>query len=83
MLGAIAQFETEIRAERQMDGIIKAKEKGVKFGANKKLTVEQIKELQEKREKGVLIKQLIKDYDLSKASIYRHLNESLEIAEEP
>ena len=26
MLGAIAQFETEIRAERQMDGIEKAKE---------------------------------------------------------
>ncbi len=33
MLGAIAQFETEIRAERQLDGIKKAKEKGVKFGA--------------------------------------------------
>ena len=29
MLGAIAQFETEIRAERQMDGILKAKERGV------------------------------------------------------
>ena len=27
MLGAIAQFETEIRAERQLDGITKAKEK--------------------------------------------------------
>ena len=34
MLGTIAQFETEIRAERQMDGIQKAKEKGVKFGMN-------------------------------------------------
>ena len=32
MLGAIAQFETEIRAERQMDGIQKAKERGVRFG---------------------------------------------------
>lgn len=29
MLGAIAQFETEIRAERQMDGIRKAKDRGV------------------------------------------------------
>jgi DNA invertase Pin-like site-specific DNA recombinase len=28
MLGAIAQFETEIRAERKMDGIKKAKERG-------------------------------------------------------
>jgi DNA invertase Pin-like site-specific DNA recombinase len=32
MLGAIAQFETEIRAERQMDGIQKAKARGVRFG---------------------------------------------------
>ncbi len=29
MLGAIGQFETEIRAERQMDGIKKAKDPGV------------------------------------------------------
>ena len=31
MLGAIGQFETEIRAERQMDGIKKAKDRGVQF----------------------------------------------------
>ena len=36
MLGAIAQFETEIRAERQMDGIQKAKERGVHFGRKKR-----------------------------------------------
>lgn len=75
MLGAIAQFETEIRAERQMDGIIKAKKKGIKFGASKKLNSDQIKELKKRREKRVLIKQLMKDYDLSKASIYRYLSE--------
>ncbi len=32
-----------------MDGILKAKQKGVKFGASKKLTDEQIKEMKEKR----------------------------------
>jgi DNA invertase Pin-like site-specific DNA recombinase len=32
MLGAIAQFETEIRAERQREGIQKARERGVRFG---------------------------------------------------
>lgn len=35
MLGAIGQFETEIRAERQMEGILKAKKRGVKFGKPK------------------------------------------------
>lgn len=73
MLGAIAQFETEIRAERQMDGIKKAKQKGVRFGAQQKLSSEQIEELKQKREQGVLIKTLMKNYNLSKASVYRYL----------
>ncbi len=60
MLGAIAQFETEIRAERQMDGIKKAKERGVKFGKSKKLNREQVAELQRRRKEGVLIKTLMK-----------------------
>ena len=45
MLGAIGQFETEIRAERQMDGIAKAKERGVPFGRKRKITQRQIEEL--------------------------------------
>ncbi len=59
MLAAIAQFETELRAERQMDGIIKAKERGVKFGKKKKLNPQQVIELQNKRKQGVLIKVLM------------------------
>jgi DNA invertase Pin-like site-specific DNA recombinase len=73
MLGAIAQFETEIRAERQMDGIQKAKERSVAFGRKKHLTDQQIAELQQRRERGELIKTLMKDYGLSKVSVYRYL----------
>lgn len=76
MLGAIAQFETEIRPERQMDGIAKAKQKGVKFGAQRKLSDEQIEELRQKRAGGVLIKALMKGYGLSKASVYRYSDKS-------
>jgi len=82
MLGAIAQFETEIRAERQRDGILKAKERGVKFGKRKKLSPEQVIELQNKREQGVLIKTLMKEYGLSKASVYRYLSEKPEAPKE-
>jgi len=74
MLGAIGQFETEIRAERQMDGIFKAKERGVVFGRKMALTQEQIEELRQQREEGILIKALMKTYSLSKASVYRYLN---------
>nr|WP_321397436.1 recombinase family protein [uncultured Desulfobacter sp.] len=76
MLGAIAQFETEIRAERQMDGIKKAKERGVSFGRKKKLTQNQIHQLRQRREQGALIKTLMEDYSLSKASVYRYLGKT-------
>ena len=76
MLGAISQFETEIRAERQMDGIQKAKERGVKFGKKKSLTPQQVAELCQQRAQGVLIKTLMKEYRLSKASVYRYLSDT-------
>jgi DNA invertase Pin-like site-specific DNA recombinase len=75
MLAAIAQFETEIRAERQMDGIQKAKEQGVKFGKSKKLNPQQVAELQSRRRGGVLIKTLMKEYGLSKVTVYRYLGQ--------
>jgi DNA invertase Pin-like site-specific DNA recombinase len=79
MLGAIAQFETEIRAERQMEGIAKAKEQGVQFGAKPKLTAVQIETLRQRRAEGVLIRTLMADYGLSKASVYRYLTVNTDV----
>lgn len=74
MLGAIAQFETEIRAERQMDGIRNARANGVHLGRRKNLTEDEQIELQLKRQDGVLIKDLMEEFSLSKASVYRYLD---------
>lgn len=73
MLASIAEFETEIRKERQMEGIAKAKDKGVRFGAKAKLSDEQLVEMRKKRTDGILIKDLMSYYKLSKASVYRLL----------
>lgn len=59
-----------------MDGIQKAKERGVRFGRKRRLTPAQIAELQTKRRQGMLIKMLMKEYNLSKASVYRNLNKA-------
>lgn len=75
MLGVIAQFETEIRAERQREGIAKAQERGIKFGAAKKLTSEQVAKLKARRQDGALIRELIQEFSLSKTSVYRYLKE--------
>ncbi|TXG76910.1 recombinase family protein [Candidatus Dojkabacteria bacterium] len=76
MLGAIGQFETEIRAERQAEGIRNAISNGIKFGREHLLTNEQIAELKQRRKDNVLIKTLMKDYNLSKTSVYRYLQQA-------
>ena len=75
MLASIAEFETEIRRERQLEGIEKAKQKGVQFGRKAKLSDDQVLELRQKRADGVLIKELQREFGLSKASVYRLLAE--------
>ena len=46
------------------------------FGRKKKLTLQQMDKLRHRREQGVLIKTLMKDYRLSKASVYRYVGET-------
>ena len=45
MIGAVAQFERLFLKERQMEGIRNALNNGVRFGAQKKLSEEQVKEI--------------------------------------
>lgn len=71
MLGAIAEFENDLRRERQSEGIMLAKSRGVLMGRKAKLTEEQISEMRQKRQDGILIKDLMMEYSLSKASVYR------------
>ena len=73
VLASIAEFETEIRKERQMEGIAKAKERGVQFGRKSKLQENEIDELRRERENGVKITDLMTKYSISKASAYRLL----------
>ena len=76
ILASLAEFETELRAERTNEGRIAAMERGVKFGAKPKLTENQIAEMKQKRSQGVLIKDLMNEYKLSKASVYRLMSEA-------
>lgn len=83
MLGALAQFDTELRAERQMDGIRKARERGVHLGRTKRLTSQQSAALRQQRVQGVLIKTLMHEYGLSKASVYRSLGDTEAVRSTP
>ena len=73
MLSVIAQFETELRAERQREGIDKAKRAGVHFGRTKALTPEQVDELRALRAEGVTLTVLMQRYGIGKTAVYRYL----------
>ncbi|MGD9171300.1 MAG: recombinase family protein, partial [Candidatus Thiodiazotropha sp.] len=74
MLAAIAEFENDLRTERQAEGIAKAKENGVKFGRPPKLTESRKQEIYSRRMAGAAIGQLAKEFGLGEASIYRAIN---------
>ena len=74
ILALIAEFENDIRRERQTDGIAKAMERGVKFGRKRELTEERAAEIKALREAGETVPAIIKRTGFSKASVYRALN---------
>ena len=73
-LALIAEFENDIRRERQMDGIAKAKERGVRFGVEPKLTDEVKARIRQLRSEGMTVPAIMKQTELSKASVYRALS---------
>ena len=70
MLGVFSEFETNLRKERQMEGIQKAKERGVYKGRKPSVDVEQVKAL---KESGLGASAIAKEMGIGRASVYRAL----------
>ena len=56
-----------------MDGIAKAKERGVRFGRKSELTSNRVAQIKALRLGGSTVPAIIRDIGLSKASVYRAL----------
>jgi DNA invertase Pin-like site-specific DNA recombinase len=61
-------------AERQQDGINKAKAEGVRFGPKPLLTLEVVQKIKELKADGATVREIMRRMKLSKASVYRALN---------
>ena len=72
MLGVFAEFETRLRHERQMEGIKKAKEKGVYKGRKQTVDVAKIKEL---ASEGLMKTEIAKRLGVGRATVYRALGD--------
>ena len=71
MLGVFAEFETNLRKERQMEGIAKAKAKGVYKGRKPTIDREQVRML---RDEGLGATDIAERLNIGRASVYRMLN---------
>jgi DNA invertase Pin-like site-specific DNA recombinase len=76
ILALIAEFENDIRRERQMDGIKKAHERGIRFGRKPLLVLETIQKVKKLRKAGKTVPEIMRHTSLSKASVYRALSAS-------
>jgi len=72
MLGVFAEFETNLRRERQMEGIAKAKAAGVYKGRRPTIDLDEVREL---RDKGLGATEIAKRLKIGRASVYRVLGE--------
>jgi DNA invertase Pin-like site-specific DNA recombinase len=71
MLGVFAEFETNLRRERQAEGIAKAKAAGVYKGRPASIDTAKIRDL---RQKGLGASQIAKALKIGRASVYRALS---------
>jgi DNA invertase Pin-like site-specific DNA recombinase len=73
ILALIAEFETEIRKERQMEGIARAKAEG-RMGGRPKLLNDEIEgRIRELREAGTSIRKIATEVGFSKATVQKVL----------
>jgi DNA invertase Pin-like site-specific DNA recombinase len=70
MLATFAQFETDVRRERQMEGIAKAKAQGVYKGRRPSIDREEIERL---RADGLNPTQIARQLGVARSSVYRLL----------
>ncbi len=72
MLGVFPEFETNLRRERRMEGIAKAKVAGVYKGRKPSINLDKVREL---RKQGLGATEIPKRLRIGRASVYRVLDQ--------
>ncbi len=70
MLGVFAEFETAIRKERQLEGIAKAKARGIYKGRKPSVPVDEVKRL---KAEGIGASAIAKQLGIARSSVYEAL----------
>jgi DNA invertase Pin-like site-specific DNA recombinase len=72
VLGAVAEFETGLRRERQMEGIAKAKAAG-KYKGGQPIKAEKVQKLKQLINDGASISAAAREVGMSRVTAYKYL----------
>ncbi|MCY4226415.1 MAG: recombinase family protein [Gammaproteobacteria bacterium] len=76
ILAAMAEFELDLRRERQAEGIAKARANGIKLGRPGALSGDQVLELRAKRQSGSPVSELMAKFSVSRSTVYSMLSQA-------
>ena len=80
MLGVFAEFETNLRRERQMEGIAAAKARGVYKGKGRTPTIDAAEVRRLRAEEKLSATAIARRLGIGRASVYRVLNDAVAVA---
>ena len=79
LLSIVSAFETDLRAERQADGIASAKKRGVKFGAKSKFSIDKVSEVLELQQQGITNQEIANKYNIGRSTLLRYISKYKEM----
>ena len=71
LLSIISEFETDLRAERQADGIASAMKRGVKFGRKAKFDNEKVQEALQMQSEGLTNQMIAEHFGIGRSTLLR------------
>lgn len=74
LLSIISEFETDLRAERQSEGIKSAIKRGVKFGRSAKMNNSHIEEAIKMQSEGMLNQDIANHFNVGRSTLLRYIS---------
>ena len=74
LLSIVNSFEVDIKSERQAEGILSAKKRGVKFGATPKFDEERTIKAIELQNQGMTAQQIADEFEIGRSTLLRYIS---------
>lgn len=74
LLSIVSAFETDLRAERQADGIASAKKRGVKFGTKPVFDDEKVAQAIQMQNEGIINQEIADSFGIARSTLLKYIS---------